>query len=101
MTPLQWLQAIGVLIAITASAIAVARTVFVTEVKVEALAKAIDRVEHKADGTDKEVTGPVNIKAATLARDITYALDGIARVEAMLATHISEYRADQKGKGRA
>jgi len=98
MTPLQWLQAIAVLVAIAASCIAVARTVFVTEVKVAALAEAVKEVRTKADGTDKEVTGPHNMRAVKLEGQV-------ANVEGKLDGHITdfkaflaEYRSDQKGK---
>ena len=99
---MQWLPAASVIITILVSVIGVTRHISKRDSDVDANARAIaevnkrvDKVEGKADDNAKEITGPVNIKAATLARDIAYALDGIARVESMLATHISEYRADQ------
>lgn len=98
MTALQILQAIAVLVAIAGSGFAVARVLFVTEVKVEAHDKRLDKVEGKADSVDKEVTGPHNMRAVKLAGDIA---NVDAKVDALVADFRefrNEYRADQKQK---
>jgi hypothetical protein len=61
------LQVAAIVVSLATSAFAVARVLFVTEVKVDQHDKRLDKVEGKADGIDKEVTGPHNARVVKLA----------------------------------
>ena len=99
MTTLQWFQTIAVVAALIGSALAIGRVVFVTEVKVERLEKDVAKVEGKADSTDKEVTGPHNMRAVKLAGDIANVDEKLSALASEFRDFRAEYRQDQhRGK---
>jgi len=100
-----WLPAVSVIVTVLVAVIGLTRHISKKDSDVDAVKTAvievhrrIDKVESKADDNAKEVTGPVRITAATMAKDIAHVVADVADVKTMLTAHINEYRADQKGK---
>ena len=102
MTPLQIVAlVVGLIVSVVGlggSAFAVGRVILVTEVRVANLMEAMKEVKQKADGTDKDVTGPVRITAANMAKDIASVEDKLDNLSDDFKAFVAEYRADQKGK---
>lgn len=100
-----WLPAASVIITILISVIGVTRHISKKDSDVDAVKaavvevnKRIDKVEHKADGTDKEVTGPHNMRAVKLAADVAHVGEKLDALSTIVHAFFAEYRSDQKGK---
>lgn len=90
------LQVTAIVVSLAASAFAVARVVFVTEVKVDQHDKRLDKVEGKADTIDKEVTGPHNARVVRLAGELANLVSRLDSLVSEFREFRAEYRDDQK-----
>lgn len=100
MTPLQVVAlVVGMVLSIGGAVFAVARVVFVTEVRIEqaredikAVRADIDKVESKASATDREVTGPHSVNQVRLEGRIQHVADQVAALDKKIDQLLSRGR---------